>query len=151
VTQFARESVEQVVEEIQPLLTEHWAEIAQYPDIALNPDFAYYRAAEAAGQLRIYTARHSSHALIGYAIYLLAPALHYQQSLQAKQDVLYISEPHRLGRVGWRLIQFADEQLKATGVQLVYQHQKVAHPALGRVLERLGYVQSDVLWARRLD
>lgn len=148
-TRYARESVDEVFEAIQPLLKAHWAEIAQYLDITLNPDFDYYRASETAGQLRIYTARQES--LIGYAIYRLAPALHYQHSLQAQQDVLYLSPEYRLGRIGWRLIEFADAQLKADGVKLVFQHQKVAHPALGVLLARMGYVKSDVLWSRRLD
>lgn len=145
---FARESVSEVLEDIQPLLKEHWAEIAQYPDIPLNPDFGYYRAAELLGQLRIYTARQDD--LIGYAIYIVAPASHYRDSLQAKQDVLYLMPEHRAGRIGWRLIEFADAQLRAEGVQLVHQHVKVNHN-FGPLLERLGYERAEYLYTRRLD
>lgn len=145
---FARECVDDVLEEIQPLLKEHWAEIAQYPDIPLDPDFFQYRRAERAQQLRIFTARKDE--LIGYAIYILAPALHYRSSLQAKQDVLYLKPAHRAGRIGWRLIEFADEQLRKDRVQIVHQHVKWNHN-FGPLLDRIGYGLSEYIYSRRLD
>lgn len=146
---FAREHVDDVIDEIQPLLNEHWLEIASYPDIPFNPNYDQYRLAETSGQLRIFTAR-SDDRLIGYAIYLVSPALHYWQSLQAKQDVLYLLPAHRNGRVGWRLIEFADESLRRDGVQVVHQHVKIAHN-FGPLLERLGYTRLEYLYWRRLD
>lgn len=147
---YARETVATVIDEIQPLLRAHWAEIAQYPDIPLSPDFDCYKHLEAHGQLRIYTARHSSYALIGYAIYTVSPALHYSNSIQAKQDVLFLQPEHRAGRIGWKLIAFADELLRQDGVQVVYQHVKTDHD-FGPLLERIGYRFCDKLYSRRLD
>lgn len=146
---FARETVATVIDEIGPLLFAHWQEIAQYPDIPLNPDFDHYTRAEMHGQLRVYTARHERD-LAGYAVYIVAPALHYANSLQAKQDVLFLKPQYRHGRIGWKLIQFADVQLRADGVQVVYQHMKTDHD-FGPLLERLGYTFCDKLYSRRLD
>ena len=148
-TQFARESVATVLAEIGPLLQEHWQEIAQYPDIPLSPDLEQYHFAEACGQLRIFTARLKGE-LIGYAIYLIAPALHYSKSLQAKQDVLYLKPEHRKSFTGMRLITFADESLRKDRVQVVFHHVKAAHN-FGPLLERMGYELSELIYSRRLD
>jgi hypothetical protein len=147
---FARESSDTVINEIAPLLEAHWAEIAHYPDIPVNVNYDAYFKFESLNALRIYTVRVGL-ALVGYAIFQVRPNLHYQSSLQAQQDVLYLCPEHRNGRLGWRFIAWCDAQLQAEGVQVVYQHQKVAHPALGRILHRLGYEAVDTLWAKRLD
>lgn len=146
---FASESVATVIREIGPLIQQHWQEIAQYPDIALSPDFDQYHFLDSCGQLRIFTARVDGE-LIGYAIYLLAPALHYSKSLQAKQDVLFLLPEHRKSFTGMRLIAYADESLRKDGVQVVYHHVKAAHN-FGPLLERMGYELSDLIYSRRLD
>lgn len=143
----ARESIATVIDEIQPLLEAHWREIAQYPDIPLDPNFDQYRLAETCGQLRIFTVRLEER-LVGYAIYLLSPALHYSKSLQAKQDVLYLMPEHRTGRMGRRLIEFADEHLQRDRVQVVYQHMKPAHD-FSPLLKRIGYELSEIIYSRR--
>lgn len=145
---FAREAIASVFDEIQPLLQEHWREIAQFPDIALDPDFDQYRVAEGKGHLRIFTAR-TQDELVGYAIYFLAPALHYRRTLIAMQDILYLRTDHRRGLAGWRLIGFADRQLRADGVQIVYQRVKAAHN-YSAVLERLGYELAELTYSHRL-
>lgn len=148
--QFARESSDTVINEIAPLLENHWAEIAHYPDIPVGVDYDAYLRLEANGQLRIYTIRVGIE-LVGYALFTVRHSLHYQSSLQAHQDVLYLDPCYRRGRVGWKFIAWCDTQLKAEGVMVVYQHQKLAHPALGAILDRIGYEPVDMLWARRLD
>jgi GNAT superfamily N-acetyltransferase len=145
----ARERVADVFTEIQPLLRAHYEEIAHFQDIPLDPNFARYCAMDEAGVLRIFTARIHD-ALVGYAIYAVDYALHYESSLQAIQDVLYLAPEHRNGRLGLRLIEHADVELKAEGVQVVRQHVKAKHD-FGRLLERLGYELEDKLYSRRLD
>lgn len=144
---FARESVAMVLEEIKPLLHAHWREIAQYPDIPLDPDYDQYAYAEAAGQLRIYTAR--AERLVGYGIYLVAPAWHYRQSLQARQDILFLLPEYRQGRAGLKLIEYADAQLEAEGVQVIYQQLK-AWLDFGPLLQRRGYELTGSIYARRV-
>jgi hypothetical protein len=150
VPQFSRETSATVIDEIKPLLDAHYAEIAHYQDIPVNVAYEKYLAVEALGRLRIYTVR-SRGELVGYAIFTLAPSLHYSGSLQAMQDVLYLHPWYRKGRVGMRFIEWCDSQLRVDGAQVVYQHQKIAHPALGKLLARIGYEAIDTIWARRLD
>jgi len=134
-------------EELGPLLHAHYKEIAHYQDIELSPDFSKYKQLYDAGVLRVYTARKEKE-LIGYVIFFFNYSLHYQKSLQAVQDVLFIHPEHR--GVGTRLIKWADEQLRAEGAQVVYHHVKKEHN-FGALLERFGYKCVDLIYARRLD
>jgi GNAT superfamily N-acetyltransferase len=147
----AQECVQDVMAEIEPLLRAHYLEIAHFQDIPLNPDFDRYVRAERAGALRIYTARRNTD-LVGYAIYFVQPHLHYSGSLQAQQDVLYLTPETRKGGAGLWLIRYADQELASEGVQVVIQHVK-ARPDLnfGPLLERLGYELMDHLYVKRLD
>ncbi len=139
-----------LLEEVGPLLRAHWVEIAHYPDIPLDPDFNSYRALEAQGNLRVFTARDAlaGMELVGYACFIVRANIHYRTSLQAVQDVLYI-RPDRRG-FGRDFISWCDEELRKDGVQVVYHHVKLAHD-WGRLLERLGYERIETIWGRRLD
>jgi hypothetical protein len=136
--------------EVQPLLSAHWVEIATHPDITLDPIREKYESLQASDLLRIYTARDRNGNLIGYAVYIVGPHLHYRDSLCASQDVLFVAKHARHGSMGTRLITYADNALWADGVQNVFQHVKVDHD-FGRLLERLGYTQVEKIYAKRLD
>jgi GNAT superfamily N-acetyltransferase len=138
--------------EADPLFERHKDEIAHYADIRLNIDKASYEKAEEAGILKVYTARSlPAFSLIGYALYFVGPNLHYKDSIQARQDVVYLAPEWRKGRLGMRLIAYADERLRDWGVQCTHHHAKLAHPAIGRVLEHLGYTEVERIYSKRLD
>jgi len=132
------------------LLEAHYREIGQYPDIALDVDEAAYAELEARGAFRVYTAR-AGHELVGYAAFLVGRNPHYRQSLQARCDVFYVAPDWRGGRIGLGLVRHSERALAAEGVQVVYHHTKVAHPALARLLAHLGYEAIEVNYAKRLD
>ena len=146
---YARETSATVLDEIKPLLAAHWREITHYPDIALDVDYERFLAAEKRGALRIFTARNNGE-LAGYAIFLVGPSSRSKQSIQALQDVLYLDPEYRRGRIGMHLIKFADDALRAEGVQVSIQHVKAAHD-FGPLLARLGYELVDLVYSRRLD
>lgn len=136
--------------EAMPLLVNHWREIAHYQDIMLDPDIEVYRRMFETGMLRVFTARHEgNHKLHGYAVFFVRPNPHYRGSIQAVQDVLYI-DPESRGSTGYRFIKWCDDKLAAERVQAVYHHVKTAHN-FGKMLERIGYEQVDLIYARRLD
>lgn len=135
-------------QEALPLLASHWHEIAHFKDIPLNPDLSFYKSCQTAGVLRCYTARAGSD-LVGYAVFIVRRNPHYQTSLQATQDVIYIQPAHR-GGLGRRFIKFCDTELRLEGAQAVYQHVKAEHN-FGLVLQRLGYELVDLIYAKRLD
>jgi GNAT superfamily N-acetyltransferase len=101
------------------------------------------------GMLRCYTARVAG-ALVGYGVFTVAHNLHYRGSIQAKQDVLFVLPEYRKSRIGYQLIKFCDERLRADGCQVVYQHVKTAHD-FGPLLKRMRYEAVETIYAKRLD
>lgn len=152
VARFARERYDDVIGEILPLLEEHYLAVAHYQDIEFNPDWQRYAQADEVGRLRIYTARCGRGHLIGYAIYLVQTNVHYMQSLQAHQDVLFLLPEWRGGGVGNSLLETSERDLMAMGVQVVYQHIKAKDSRLlGRFLRTRGYEHVDEIYGKRLD
>lgn len=145
----SRERAQNVWEEMLPLFRLHYKEVAHFTDIPLDPDFEMYFKMEAAGSLRVYTAREDDGKLIGYAVYFIKHNIHYKSSLQALQDVIFV-DPNKRG-VGAKLILWCDKQLKDEGVQIVFQHIKVATPHTIALFERLGYEKIDMILGKRLD
>lgn len=145
---FAREELtDDLWIEALPLLGAHWREIATFPDVPLAPDMVAYAAASFGGMLRVYTARDEGH-LVGYGLFFVRFALHYRESLQAVQDVFYLA-PEARGGTGYRFLTWCDEQLIREGVSIIHHHVKVAHDWTP-LLERLGYVRSDLIMSRKV-
>ncbi len=141
----------ELFEEMLPLLTLHYKSVAHFQDIEFSPDYQTYLKLAEIGMLRIFTAREEKgNALIGYAVFFVRPNLHYKNSLQAVQDILFI-HPEARG-FGKRFIEWTEDVLRAEGVQAVYHHVK-AKPDLNfsPLLERIGYTLVDLIWAKRLD
>lgn len=145
---FREEKIADSLEEAKPLLAKHWKEIAHYQDIPLDPDYEIYIKMESIGVLRAFTCRDVDSKMIGYAVFLIKPHMHYKTCLMAYQDIIYI-EPSRRG-VGGFFMRWLDEQLKTLGVQVVSQHVKSAHN-FGPILERMGYELQDLIYTKRLD
>lgn len=145
---FQRERFADVYPQAERLLRMHYDEIAVHKDIQLEPFHEAYQAMEDAGMMVIFTARENGE-LVGYAAFIVSKMLHYKSHVQAVQDVLYIHPGLRGRTVGFRFIKYIDDQLTADGVSLIVHHVKVLHPALGKVLEKLGYAQIETVFQRR--
>lgn len=143
---YQAEAFAYAMDEMRPLIEQHYLEIAHYQDIALDPHWHFYCTSPA---VRLFTARDDGR-LVGYAIFFVSQNKHYMQSMQAVQDILFVHPDHRGGLAGARLIRFCDAQLRDVGCQVVYQHVKSAHN-FGPLLERLGYELVDLIYAKRLD
>ena len=143
---YQRETVRGVLEEIKPLLERHWEEIATYKDMPLDPDYPAYLVAEDRDRVRVFTARVDG-VLVGYGVFFVGN-LHYKSSRIATQDILFVAPEYRGKMVGFRLIRFCDEQLRGEGIQVIYQHVKLAHD-FGPMLGRIGYQPVETIHARR--
>jgi GNAT superfamily N-acetyltransferase len=102
-----------------------------------------------AGLLRCVTARDDS-GLVGYAIFIVQPHLHYKSCKTAFEDIYFLRKEHRLGRTGIRLFQFAEEALRADGVNRIIMHTKI-HMDNSRLFEYLGYKHTDKLYTKILS
>ena len=147
---FAREPYSQaLVEEMKPLWTEHFAEVAKYKDIPLDPNIALYEQMDRLGTLIIFTVRQAER-LAGYQIFMMSAHPHFQKSLQAVQDLLFISKAWRLGLAGLQFVKWCDYELAQAGVQIVYQHIN-SDRDIGALLHRADYVLHDIVYSKRLD
>lgn len=150
---YSKETYEQVIEEIKPILQSHYQEIAKHKDIPLEPDWEMYKAMQSLGILKIFTVRTEPDdeigpgELVGYGIYFVKKHLHYSSCLVANQDILFMKKEYR-GK-GMRFINWCDEQLKAMGCHMTIQHVKAAHN-FGPMLEKMNYELMDLIYTRRL-
>lgn len=146
---YQREGLHPAFEDAQPLLRQHYEEIAWKRDkIALLPDIERYDAMDVAGKLRVFTARQEG-TLIGYAVYILSNALHYKQTSVATNDVVFLQASQRGKMAGIRLMKFADAALKMDGVQVIILHIKTA-ANWGRMAELMGYEHTEAIYQRWL-
>lgn len=148
--QFARERFVDVIDEAMPILQKQADELNANPELPLAVDQQVYENADEAGALRIFTARIDG-ALVGYACYQVAVNPHYSTSPpQAVQDVIYVEPSARGAGIGDALIKYCNSMLAFEGVNLDYQHVKVAHPSLRKLLEMNGYEIVEWVLMKRL-
>jgi len=146
---FAREMLCECVQEAQPLLDEHYRELAKNQDrVKLEPCWQRYAELEAQGAFIVFTAREDGR-LIGYSAFASSPHPHYAGLRLVSNDVLFLDKAHRVGRTGIRLIKFCEEQIEATYVKdfCITWHAK-EHTPLAGMLQRMGYGIQDIVLSR---
>lgn len=160
---FQVEKWDDCYEEAIPMLHAHYLEIATDQEIKpLDPDLDRYQQLEEAGLLRIFTARHhyttphrnikpppGDPKLIGYFVSIVMHGLHYQQTMMALNDIMYIDPAYRGGTAGYRLIKLAAEDLKNLGADILTIHMKTDYP-FRSLLTKLGFHLTEENWERVL-
>lgn len=125
---YQQEALEDIKFEIQPLLYEHWKEIAMYKDkVDLAPDWARYRGLEESGALHVVTVRDDG-VLVGYYVTLIVQGLHYRNTLYGMNDIVIIKPEYRNAGVGKKLFETVEAMLKEKGVQVMTMHMKTYAP-----------------------
>lgn len=137
------------IEELKEIIPAHYDELCVTKDFPLAPDYEAYGRLYVADMLRCVTAR-DENGLIGYAIFIVQPHLHYKTCKTAFEDIYFLRKEHRLGRTGIRLFQFAEEALRAEGVNRIIMHTKI-HMDNSRLFEYLGYKHTDKLYTKILS
>lgn len=147
---FRRECIADHWAELEPLGQAHWREVGHFGDIPFDPHKAKYEACEAAGLLRLFTARLGSGLLVGYSTYFVDAAPHHRGSIQAHHDALFMIPEVRKLNHGARFVEWCDEWLRREGVQVVFFGSHARNP-IDRLLTRQGYEPVDTIFAKRLD
>jgi GNAT superfamily N-acetyltransferase len=145
---YQHESFDHVIDEIKPMLEQHYYEVCAHPQVLkLNPDYTKYKEFDRMGLIRIFTARDQEHKarLIGYFISFIHPHMHYQDTVYAVNDVLYLDPEYRSGSVAYHLTNEALDDLKGCGVDIVTVHMKIKHE-FRRLLRHLGFEQTEENW-----
>lgn len=146
---FQFENVDDVIDEIKPLLERHWQEIALNKDkISFDPDYQQYFNLEKLGMLQVCTARDDDK-LIGYTVDFILKHAHYQQNKFAMNDILFIAPEYRKGTIAFKLLSKAKEGLKERGVDVHNLHMKVDHP-FEALAERLDYTKIEYIYSSYL-
>lgn len=145
------QSLSSVIEEALPLIQRHWEEIALNKDIIpLSPNHARYADMEAKGRLLVTTARLDG-ALVGYATFIVDSSLHYSTVLWGTCDVIWVAPEHRRSSLGGRLVEHSEMMLRLRGVTMIHVDVKIAHPALGELLQKCGYLPAATTYAKVLQ
>lgn len=147
----AIEKLADVRDECRDLIEHHWREIAVWQDIPLDPDWVGYQRLEDAGVMIIYTVRTDEGKLIGYAVFLTRFHLHYKQHSWALNDLIWVHPDYRDGKIGIKLAQFWENDLKSRGIHVVHVNTKTEHPALALVLRRENYKIVESGFEKRLN
>jgi GNAT superfamily N-acetyltransferase len=162
------EKYDDVINEIWPMLEAHYLEICTDQHVKpFDPDLDRYQVMEDQGMLRIFTARrgwraadigtgelidgleHPGGQLIGYFVSVILPGLHYQQTLMAINDIMYIMPEYRGGTCGYRLLKLATEDVKNLGADILIIHMKTDYP-FRSLLTKLGFHLTEENWERVL-
>ena len=146
---YQEEIFEQVIEDIKPLLEDHWEEIALNKDsIKLNPNYARYEELFKSGNMKIVTAR-DNEKLVGYCIMLLYHHIHYKDQFMAMDDIFFIAKDYRKGLTGVKLFIKTEEIMKQYGVTKLSMNVKV-HQDVGAIFERLGYKETERMFTKMI-
>lgn len=144
---YQRETVAQVRDDIMPLLMAHYAEIGQR-ELQVLPDWNTYLDGEKNGRVFILTAR-SEGELVGYNVMFLLKHPHYADAKVAQNDVIFVADTHRGGKIGFGLVKYFEATMRQCGYDKIYYHAKPANN-FGRLLERMGYAAIETIHAKHI-
>lgn len=137
------------LEELEPHLIAHWAEVdPDHDTVPLSPDWARLAAIDEAGGLVLLTVRDGA-ALVGYMIAFLSPHIHYSTTLFAFVDAFWIHPMRRRGPTGIRLFTEAEAVFKARGVVKVIAQTKVRDDInIRSIYTWLGWSEAETVFAK---
>lgn len=147
------ERVQDVREEVMPLLLAHWEEIALNKEtVPLDIDWDAYKRIEDKGLYSATTARDNGK-IIGYFAYFIVPNFHYKSLKVAEGDIFYLQQNYRNGLLGARLLAESEKNVKKLGVNKIIN--KVKHHfkndnglGVGVLFERMGYKTIETIHAK---
>lgn len=143
-------------EEGAALFAQHWLEASADRSVPLDVDWQQYENMESIGAMLTVTARRGGE-LIGYAVYVVWPHLHYRGRLIADADSFFLDPADRRGFVGVLLFREAETMLRARGAHEVWARVKLhvrggkrrTHDLCG-LFRWLGYSPVEIILRKRL-
>ena len=145
-TEIRLSNVDEMLANASELFSEHWEEIALNKQVmVLKPDEGKYRAAEANGMLLILGAFEGDR-IVGYSVSVVTNHPHYADLITCSNDLLFVTEDKRSGRLGLQLIRKTEEAAKERGARLMLWHAKTGTP-LEKMMPRLGYGVQDIIFS----
>jgi len=132
-----------ILDELKPLILEHWSELKEDVDIPLNFDWDRYAQLDQLGKLHVVTARINGW-LIGYDTgVLLDDHLHHKGTLVCCTDITWMRPEYRKGMTGYKMMKFFRDTLIARGVKKIF-FACTTKRNIDVLFRRLGYKQRFV-------
>ena len=85
--------------------------------------------------------------LVGYFCVVATKSLHYKDHIFATCDIIYVKQDKRAGMTGYKLIEFAEQDLKKLGVSLLAINTKI-HAPFDKLLNRMDYNLTERLYTK---
>jgi GNAT superfamily N-acetyltransferase len=145
---YQKESVDEVIRDIQSLLLPHYVETAPHQDkVALDPIYSNYYDLEELGYLCIITARDKFNKLVGYAIYVMNEHMHCSNHIVANNDMSYILPKYRGKGMAVKMFQKAEECLRALGCHQIIIGMKI-DSTFRSTMEGEGFEPHELLYTK---
>ena len=138
----------QCEDELKAIYPLHYEELTISKNFPLSPDYARYAKMAEMGILKLLTCRKDGE-LIGYVLMIIGPMLHYQTCIVAHEDIYYLKKEHRSGRIGVKLFQFVEDEMKKLGVDRIIMGTKV-YSDNSKLFEYLGYRFYEKLFTKEI-
>lgn len=137
--------------EAAPMFEAHWREASSDLSVPVDVAWEHYQRFELFG-LEVCIAARDGDRLVGYAVYVLHPSLHYRGLLVGEADVFYLEPAYRRGWTGVRLFQCAEQVLRHRGAHVMQTRVK-EHVMGGRVASIMRYLRcrrTESAWRKAL-
>lgn len=135
---------------IAELCVEYTQESANTDLIGRLPSFDSYFQLEQAGVAHFFGAYKGDDHLVGFAVLLVTPVLHFAGRLIGTTESIFVAAEHRPGGAGMALLRAMEAQARDLGATGIY----VSGPAEGRlvkVLPSVGYKETNRTFYRGLQ
>ena len=135
------------IPEIKALIHQHWEKLALNKDkVPLDPQWNNYIARESLGEL-LFIALRNKGKMVGYAIFLIAPGLHYKTCLTATMDIWNVLPGYEGPKALLTLWNAVEKELKRRGVNRSFVGEKL-HKPCGKLYKYLGYEPVEMTYAK---
>lgn len=130
------------LQEVMPLLPEHYAELALDQDkVPLDPQYHVYLDRDTRGEVLTIAMRDAGE-LVGYFVGFVTPGLHYATCLTLQLDIFWLKPEHRGKSGGAILFKAVEAEARRRGVDRMFVGSKT-HLDASFLFERLGYTKVE--------
>jgi GNAT superfamily N-acetyltransferase len=149
--QFQRETLDDWLVDLEPLILPHWEELTLDKDVFSEPypDVEKFRDVQNQGKLLIVTARDNGD-LVGYWVGAVLGHLHYPKAPPVcLTDMYFLHSAYRKGPTGIQLIEAAIQEAKKAGAADFHISCKV-HEDHTKLFEAMKFKKTDYVFRKRL-
>ena len=145
--EFRRVPVEIVRDHCPKLNKMHYEEVCPHSlEIPLSINWPEYEEIQRKGALFTIIIIVND-AIMGYAWFTLLYPTHYQDTLHAINNVIYVHPKIRKSGIGLKFIRYLEKELKQIGVKKIYFNSKVK-TNFPVVLEHFNYIPEEIIYSK---